>query len=228
MQNRFTKHLWQFARGDWQRKGFEDWLYSQDGLEGFLGEELYLELVSCDFSNSEEVWKLRQSVAEAIDKYRQCECPKIRDLDFIPMGFDGDDERFFANLTEILNYGEKKWWLYISKCGRCETLWMVGQDDRHYDDYFLNRISNHQLDNAQKGDWPELFFTYERMLALGRDLSTAPIYCDPASPGLKWTVEDLLKERPAITQDEISDVLGISVEHASWLMKETKSSVKSG
>ena len=222
MENDFTKHLWKFARGDGPHKDFEDWLYSQDGLDGFLGEGLYLELISCNFSDKEEVWKLRQSVAEAIDNYRQCECPKIRDLDFIPMGFDGDDKRFFENLTEILAYGKKKWWLYISKCSRCETLWMVGQDDRHYDDYFLNRISDHQLNSAKRGEWPELFFTYERMLAIGRDLTTSPIYVDPASPSLIWTAKDLLKERPAITEDEIAYVLGVSVEHASWLIKEAK------
>ena len=138
------------------------------------------------------------------------------------MGFDGDDEKFFANLTEILSYGPKKWWLYISKCNRCNTLWMVGQDDRHYDDYFLNCISSDQLDRAKKGEWPELFFTYERMLAIGRDLSTAPIYEDPASPSLKWTVEDLLKERPTIKDSKIAHILGVSVEHASWLVKAAK------
>jgi len=218
----FTSELWKFARGDGERAAFEEWLYKQDDLEDFLGNELYLRLISCDFSNKDEVWTVRQAVAKKLDSQQSCECPKVRDLDFIPMGFDGDDERFFANLTEILSYGQKKWWLYISKCNRCETLWMVGQDDRYYDDYFLNRISKDQLNRAEKGEWPELFLTQERLLAIGRDLSTAPIYVDADSPSFKWTIEDLLKERPAITDGEIADALGISAEHAAWLTKEVK------
>ena len=217
MTTDFTSELWRFARGDGKRAAFEEWLYKQDELEGFLGEDLYLRLISCDFSNKNEVWTVRQEVAEKLDSQRSCECPKVRDLDFIPMGFDGEDERFFANLTEILRYGEKKWWLYISECSRCGTLWMVGQDDRYYDDYFLNRISRDQLSRAEKGEWPELFLTQERLLAIGRDLSSAPVYVDADSPSLKWTVEDLLKERPAITDSEIADILGISADHAAWL-----------
>ena len=168
------------------------------------------------------MWTVRRAVAEKLDSQRSCECPKVRDMDFIPMGFDGDDERFFANLTKILSYGQKKWWLYISECNRCGTVWMVGQDDRYYDDYFLNRISTDQLSRAKKGEWPELFLTQERLLAIGRDLSAAPIYVDADSPGLKWTVEDLLKERPAITDSEIADILGISAEHAAWLANGIK------
>jgi hypothetical protein len=220
MKKEFTSQLWKFARGDGQRKAFEEWLYSQNELENFLGEELYLRLISCDFSNKEEVWKVRQSLAESIDSHRLCECPKIKNLDFIPMGFDGDDERFFANLTEILTYGKKKWWLYISKCNRCQTVWMVGQDDIYYDDYFLNRISDDQLDKAKNGKWPELFLTQERLLAIGRDLSTAPMYVDADSPSLKWVVENLIKERSTISVGEIAALLGISSEHAKWLVEE--------
>lgn len=222
MTTDFTSQLWKFARGDGKRASFEEWLYNQSELEDFLGEEFYLKLISCNFSNNDEVWTIRQEVAENLDSQRKCECPKVRDLDFIPMGFDGDDERFFANLKEVLSYGRKKWWLYISRCNRCGTLWMVGQDDSYYDDYFLNRISKDQLNRAEKGEWPELFLTQERLLAIGRDLSTAPIYVDADSPSLKWTIEDLLKERPAITDSEIADILGISAEHAAWLTKEVK------
>ncbi len=209
--------LWRFARGDIQQERFEHWLYTNEEVEKVLGPDLYLELISGDFGNRDTVWLLRQSVAEKIKRYRNCECPAVKDLDFIPMGMDGDDQRMFSNLNEILRFGPEKWWLSISRCKRCDTVWMIGQDHRYYDDYFFNRISEEQLESAKKGTWPKLFWTQERLLALGRDLSKTPVYVDPDSRELVWTIKDLLKERPSITYAEIAEVLCLPEEHVARL-----------
>jgi hypothetical protein len=215
-----TNVLWKFARGDANHEPFEKWLYSNDEIEGFLGPDLYLELISCDFLDKDSVWTIRQSIADKLDPSRNCECPTIKDLDFIPMGFDGADQKMFANLTEVLEFGEEKRWLYISRCDRCDTLWMIGQDDLYYDDYYLKRIKEHEFDKAKQGQWPELFLTKERLLALGRDLSSAPIYAEADAPSLLFTVQDLVKERPSITAEQIANIMDTSVEHATLLLEK--------
>lgn len=215
-----TNKLWQFARGDAKQEPFEQWLYSNDEIERSLGPELYLELISCDFSNKDSVWTIRQSIISKLDPSRNCECPTIKDLDFIPMGFEGADQKMFANLTEVLEFGEEKRWLYISRCDRCDTLWMIGQDDLYYDDFYFKRITEHEFNNAKEGQWPELFLTKERLLALGRDLSSDPIYAEADAPSLRFTVQDLVKERPSITAQQIANIMAISVEHATLLLEK--------
>lgn len=138
-----------------------------------------------------------------------CHCQSLDDLAAVPMGFDGFDEAVFATLDVVRRHGPDLWWLYLSLCSACGQHWLVAQDERIYDQYFLKRLDPATTNAVTaSGTWPDDFITYERVLALGRAMCVPPRFFDPLAYSLQWTVEDLRKERPAISPGEIAHLLG--------------------
>ncbi len=138
------------------------------------------------------------------------------------MGGDFYFEKVFEPLEVIASYGPTKWWLYISRCDRCHTSWLVAQDDRIYDEFFMKRLTDVEVKKAKAGQWPELFQRYEEVLSVGRTTSNPPRFLDPMAASLIWTAEDLLRERPDIRPDEIAHILGLSDKHAKRLVERAK------
>ena len=135
------------------------------------------------------------------------------------MGGDGLDDRVFATLEMTRDYGGSLWWLYLSKCKICGQNWLVAQDERIYDNYYLKRITPAEVrDIADCNRWPEDFMTYERVLRLGRSLGQPWTFFDPRSPALVWTAKDLVKERADITVEEIAYLLAIEPAAAAKLL----------
>jgi hypothetical protein len=150
---------------------------------------------------------------------RDCCCGALADLAVVPMGREDLDEQVFATLARIRDHGGDLWWLYLSRCGACGQAWLVAQDERIYDNYYLKRLSPAEaLDILEAGRWPDDFITYERVLRLGRTLARPWRFLDPRAPSLVWTAEDLVKERPDITVGEIAYLLGIEREAALRLL----------
>ena len=156
-----------------------------------------------------------------MNEEESCWCIKLPDLAVIGMGdAEGLDERVFATLDLVLDYGEKKWWLYISLCSACGQHWMVAQDDRIHDNYCLKRITPQSFrEITQLSSWPSDFLLYEQLLRLGREAGYIATFVDPKSPALVDTVGDLRRARPDITLDEIAYVLAIPTRHAKKLLK---------
>lgn len=147
-----------------------------------------------------------------------CSCKSLPDLAVVPMGSDGLDERVFATLEKIVAHGGDQWWLYISGCKVCYQNWMIAQDERVGDSYYLRRISPLiRQDIVEQGRWPGEFLTYEQVLRLGRTMSKPWTFLDPSSPALVCTAEDLRRERPNIGVDEIAYLLAIPVADATGL-----------
>jgi hypothetical protein len=201
--------LWQFVRGDMTSAEFEAWLYAHAELETELGEPLYLDLVAFDYRNQQELFGFREKLAAALRPPLKCECITLPDLAVVPMGFDGLDARVFATLNRVRDHGGRQWWLYLSKCTSCGQNWMVAQEERIFDDYFLRRLSVAAADQiATDRRWPADFMTYERVLTLGHALSRPCTFADPLAGSLVWTAKDLREERPGITVEEIARLLG--------------------
>lgn len=217
--------LWAFSRGDLPGPEFEEWFLAQNDLAEPVGEELHWALQSGNYSDRDEVWNLRKSLALALSSLKQCECPAIRDTAAIPMGNDFYFEKVFGTLDQLVEFGPEKWWLYISKCRCCATVWLIAQDERIYDEFYFLRIDDAALANARLGRWPPQFQTYEDVLATGRELSSPPRFLDPMAGSLQWAVEDLLKEQPAISAKEIGALLGLSEGHASALIGKVQSTL---
>ena len=148
-----------------------------------------------------------------------CCCPSLVDLAVVPMGGDGLDEDVFATLEKTREHSGDLWWLYLSKCSACGQDWLVAQDERIYDNYYLKRLGSVEVrDRAESNRWPDDFITYERVLRLGRTLGQPWTFLDPRSSALIWTADDLIKERPDITVDEIAYLLAIEPVAAAKLL----------
>ena len=230
MDSEQRHQLWRFVRGDADTHEFEQWLYHHGGLENALGEALYLDLVSCHFSDKAEVARLRKALQSKLHIDEKCECHGIPDLASIPMG--GEEyvegvfyfEKVFESLGEILSYGPEKWWLTLYTCNQCQQVWMVAQEERIYDEFLLKRIDRTEAQKAAQGEWPSTFWTYEKTLTTARKFREAPQFFDPMAYSLQWTVEDLLKERPEITESEIANLLGLSASDCSKLVQKVRRS----
>lgn len=219
------EHLWSFARGDADPLKFEEWFLGEQSLEASLGSELHWDLTASSYQERDAVWKLRQRLLGALAPFKTCECPTLRDLDNVAMGGEVDaDDKFrsdhvFETIDEILSYGPPKWWLDIRCCRQCETNWLVAQEERIYDEWFLQRIQPSTVEEAKAGKWPVRFSSYEDVLAVARDLSSAFTFFDSNAACLLWTVEDLLGDRTDITAAEVGSLVGISADHADRLIR---------
>jgi len=136
----------------------------------------------------------------------------------VPMGGEDLDQRVLASLPVGPEHGGDQWWLFVSTCTVCGQGWMIAQESRLYDNYYLRRISPAEMVQiADDACWPDDFLTFEKILRLGRTMSTPPRFLDPRSPGLVWTAEDLRRERPDISTEEIAYLLGVPVAQAKRL-----------
>jgi hypothetical protein len=104
------------------------------------------------------------------------------------MGGDGFDERVFRTLERAREHGGDQWWLYMSKCSACAQEWLVAQDERIYDNFYLKRLDPTEAQGiAQENRWPDDFITYERVLTLGRTLGQSWTFVGPRDRALVWT-----------------------------------------
>lgn len=97
---------------------------------------------------------------------------------------------------------------------------MIAQKERIFDEYFLRRLN---VDEANRisinGEWPSEFLSYERVLKTGHALRVRPcVFLGRLSPSLVWTAEDLRKERPDISVEEIELPLGATPAHVKRLL----------
>jgi len=149
-----------------------------------------------------------------------CICAWLPDLAHIAMGDSQErDEKFLATVEEVRRAGDDQWWLYLGKCSVCAQDWLVAQEERIYDEHFLERLQPAVAAHiVATGEWPDTFVSYERVLRFGKSLVTPCRFLDSMAASLVWTVEDLQKARPDISPDEIGDLLGVSEKHAAKLM----------
>lgn len=190
---------------------FEAWLYGGDEVETELGEELYLDLVSIDYRDKHALFALRERLASHLRPSLKCECITLPDVAVVPMGGEGLDVRVFATLHRVREHGDPQWWLYLSTCDACGQNWLVAQEERIFDDYFLKRLGAAEAGQiVAGGPWPAEFTTYERVLTVGHALSHPCRFVDPLAANLVWTVQDLRKERPEIMSDEIARLLCVT------------------
>lgn len=149
-----------------------------------------------------------------------CYCASLPDLAAVPMGGDGFDTRVFATIENVVDHGGDAWWLHLSQCQACNQHWMIAQEERIFDEHFLRRLN---IDEANRittnGEWPTEFLTYERVLKTGHAMRIFPcVFLDRLSPSLVWTAEDLRRERPDISVEEIGLLLGITAAQAKRLL----------
>jgi hypothetical protein len=141
------------------------------------------------------------------------------------MGGDGLDERVFATVNTIVDHGGDAWWLHLSQRCACGQHWMIAQEERIFDEHVLRRLSVAEANRiSANAEWPIEFLSYERVLNTGHALRIRPcVFLERLSPSLIWTADDLRKERPDISAEEIAFLLGITATHAKRLLAKASS-----
>lgn len=209
--------IWQFIRGDLSVHDFEQWLYSDEGLEEILGKTLYLDVISADYSDKDALFrtkKLLSGYAQQAVNLR-CKCIELADNSVVM----GDESAlYFKYLEEAAKRGDPYWWLSLDKCRECNQWWLVASEERQNDLYCLRRIDEQAANEIlQNNIWPNSFDKYETLLHWGYEAGIRVRFVDPIDSSLKWTIADLAKERPGIPISDIAELLNIDIGLAKEL-----------
>ena len=102
---------------------------------------------------------------------------------------------------------------------------MIAQEERIFDEHFLRRLS---VDEANRisvnANWPVEFLSYESVLKTGHALHIRPcVFLERLAWSLVCTAEDLRKERPDISVEEIAFLLGVTATQAKRLLAAASS-----
>lgn len=213
--------IWTFVRGDMEPAEFEQWAYAETGLEGQLGERLYMETISADYSSKGSVYVIRRSLgahARAASPL-QCECITLRDLADVGMGSDADIA--LKTLETQAKRGPALWWLSAERCAACKQWWLMAAESRINDVYLLKRLSAREGERIlDENRWPEDFNSFEKLLRLGRERGHEWAFVDPLSPALIWTAADLARARPGIGVSELAELLQLDIPHAGKVARK--------
>jgi hypothetical protein len=149
---------------------------------------------------------------------QSCECSTLGDFAVVGMGGDGRDERIFATLTEVTKHGGDAWWLYASRCSACGQDWMVAQEERIHDNFYLKRLTVSEMNMiAEQGAWPPDFLRFEDVIRLGPDHQQVARFFDTSD--LTDTVKELMEARSDISASEIAHLFVLSEGEAKRLME---------
>jgi len=213
--------IWRFVRGDTDAKEFELWLYAQETLEDFLGNKLYLDIISADYRSGDAKWRVRKALEEFARSVSSmsCECSALPNTAVIPMACPGDA---ISRFDEIRLRGKPYWWLGVSRCAACGTPWLVAQEERQNDVFIFRRLTEVQFsDILSDNRWPDDFDKYETLLRLSREAGHQAIFFDPiGDSSLAWTMGDLARERPWIRLSELAELLNLDLETAAVIADE--------
>ena len=151
-----------------------------------------------------------------------CACSALGDFAVVGMGdSEGRDKRILATLEPMFDHGGEQWWLYTSRCSVCETDWMIAQEERIHDNYYLRRLSATDMQAIlENGQWPSEFLRFEDVIKLGPDNNQVARFFNPND--LTDTVKELIEARAGIAASEIAYLLCLSESEAARLIERAK------
>ena len=149
---------------------------------------------------------------------QSCECSMLGDFAVVGMGGDGWDERVFSTLMEVAKHGGDAWWLYASRCSVCDQFWMIAQEERIHDNFYLKRLTVAEMKMIEEqGAWPPDFARFEDVIRLGPDHKQVARFFD--TNDLTGTVKELMEARSDISASEIAYLFVLSEREAERLME---------
>lgn len=153
-----------------------------------------------------------------------CRCDdlsRVRVVDFAAHEEDG--ELAMPQLERLVRAGADRWWLSCRRCPVCDRHWLVAQEERINDVYIIRELQLVEATAiAESGRWPSDFDMYETLLRLGRDAGHIARFVDTRCETLQRTARDLMVQRPGIETHEISELLNVSMDDATWLRQAAK------
>ena len=94
----------------------------------------------------------------------------------------GREGKLFNFLARRKNRDEPFWWISLNLCNVCHQGWLIAQEERHNDDYYLKRLSNKEVDQIEKNNlWPADFDQYENLSRLGTNVDYILLFAHPTS-----------------------------------------------
>jgi hypothetical protein len=213
--------IWQFVRGDMLTSNFEQWVYSDPAAEKFLGKDLFLEVVSINFSSNDAIFTIKETLKKfAISVSNlSCMCPQLSNLAVIDMG--DESRKVLLTFDEIKRRGEPYWWLAVYQCRECQQSWLLGEESRQNDVYCLHRLDNMMMENLLNNNrWPSVFDHYEDLLRIGFEAGKKVRFFEPlTSRSLRWTISDLAKDNPGISISKIAKLLNLDLDLAEEIAR---------
>jgi hypothetical protein len=218
--------LWKFVKNYLDIATFEQWLYHHETLEIMLGKELYLELISVDYRDKNAVFSLGNRLEKWLEIHFPllCEC-SLADFFILDQGSEYWG-KFLQSLNSLAYYGPDRWWLSLQQCSVCKEYWLCASETRINDVDFLKKI---ERDIAEKvlgnREWPACFTTLESLLSLAAREGKSVRFVDWHSYSLMVSIEDLKKERPGISEEELAFLLQIDLQcvRDNWVRYRLKS-----
>lgn len=226
-KNVHLDNIWKFVRGDMEPSEFARWVYSEPVLEDQLRGTLYLETISADYSNKLAVYDIRKSLevyAREVSNLR-CECIALPDLADLGMGEDASDTAL-RTLEQRAVRGPPLWWLAAYQCSECGQRWLLAQESRINDVFFLKRLSLEEGEQLfEEEQWPGDFDKFETLLRLGRERGHRWTVVDPLDPldfSLSGTAADLARERPGIRVSELAELFNLDIPVTKIIAKKAE------
>jgi hypothetical protein len=214
--------IWRFVRRDLPAREFEQWLYAT-ALEERLGPEFYLEAISTDFADAEQLDQLRVRLEAFAHEStpRACQCMTLADLSVVDMAAEVPAVEYF---DELARRGAPYWWLSAERCRVCGETWLVAQEERQNDVFCLHRLRPREVqDILERGKWPTDFDQYETLLELGLRAGHKVSFVDPiGDSSLTWTIKDLARARPGIRLSELRRLLNLDAPTARVLAEQVR------
>jgi hypothetical protein len=148
--------MWQFVAGKLPVGEFETWCYQTPELEGVLGKDRYLDLISTRFDEVQGVLTLKNTLYEWLRQrgYPTCECFLWGMLKKLSLCGEWTCEEVESRLELLL---QRTNWLELRRCRRCGQAWYVACDTVD-DDWYFKRLSEEDVAKVlREGKWPDDF-----------------------------------------------------------------------
>ena len=141
-----------------------------------------------------------------------CYCVNLHGSAVVDMGSE-EHISVFASLTEIKSYGDQRWWLSLHQCSSCSQHWLVAEESQQNDVYCFKRLDEKTSQKIiDDNEWPPYFETLEELLIIGRNNDKSVSFVDPiGDSSLAYSIQELKKARPNITNEEIASLLSIDL-----------------
>jgi tetratricopeptide (TPR) repeat protein len=152
--NLIEETFWSYIRGDLDEAAFEAWIYATPDLDSVLGDEDFLAVAGCDYTdksgNARHVRK--ETAREIITRHfpLRCAClstPNIQNLGSEPIPLQAH--------VEVL--AQRSPCVSLARCRECGTHWLIGFDTVD-DQIYLHRLSAAAVQDIATHDrWPTVF-----------------------------------------------------------------------
>lgn len=222
MDEEIIDTIWMYLRDEMTDGDFEAWVYEvREALVPVLGQAFYEHVLFLDFRDRDALHQMTERLRETMERRLGCICRTLRARDFFYWGYPYTQARFARDVHEITRGRPGLWWLWLGRCAHCGQHWMVAQEERVFDVFIVDRVSEEVAEEiVAEGQWPADFLTYEKVLTLGRTLCRSRLALRPDAGLTKYTVHELKAERPDINSAEIGVLLGMSAADVESVLEE--------